>query len=417
MKKILLQYFPSLDNYGTAMMGLVTAQFLSDHFGGDVEIHADLNSDEIIPEVTGELRGSVPVRRFTPPRHQQIQRSRGLLRVFRQLSAAKGYGEFDLVLVLAGDGISEYYGRWNALVKSLIFYFQRFHCPVVLVGQTLGPFHLFRNRLLLPRLLRRIPVFTRDQWSHDYLQEEWQGKQNLHQGADLAFCDLPLQHDRSIEREILERYHLVPDRYVTVIVSGLVKQYCTDRRVYFRNWHEILCRLAVHPRLREKQICLLAHTFANYGDEGAIIAELVAGLPEDLRQRVVPVTERMLPTRARCVLGNGYLTITGRMHASISTFQMGKPAIVLSYSKKYEGIIGRNLNRPDLILEAGRNDALWENCGSARSPDGTLADRIDEKVRYICENYDRLTGEIRKEAAVQKQQAESMLQQCVAFVR
>lgn len=40
------------------------------------------------------------------------------------------------------------------------------------------------------------------------------------------------------------------------------------------------------------------------------------------------------------------------MHAAVSTFQMGKPAICLSYSPKYKGVISDGLNLSELVIEA-----------------------------------------------------------------
>ena len=37
---------------------------------------------------------------------------------------------------------------------------------------------------------------------------------------------------------------------------------------------------------------------------------------------------------------------------------MGKPAISLSYSIKYKGVISDGLNLPELVIE--KNDSLWE---------------------------------------------------------
>jgi len=409
VKRILIRHFSSLDNYGTAMMGLVVSQFLSDHFRGEVEIHTDSKTDEIVSEVAGELRGPVRMQRYVSSYAHRFERSGRLAGLFWRVVSAREYRKFDLVVILGGDDISEYYSRYGALKESMHLRLQRFFCPIVLLGQTIGPFRLFLNRFFLRRSLRPITVITRDQWCYEYLRDELNLKKNLHQGADLAFCDLPLQHNDSIRQEILERYRLVPNQYVTVIVSALSRVYCNDREVYFRNWRETICRLAANPFLHEKKICLLAHTFANHGDEGEQIAELYQTLPKEAQQRIVLVTERILPARARFLLGEGYLTITGRMHASISTFQVGKPAIVLSYSKKYDGIIGGNLNRPDLIIDAREETGLWER--------NRIADAIDKKIRYLCEKYDKISYEIRERVSVQKQLAESMLKTCVEFAR
>lgn len=408
MKKILIQHFPSLDNYGTAMMGLIMSQFLFDHFGGNVEIYTDLDSDEIIPEVLEELQGTVSVKRYSHPYSVKFQCSRGLIKRFWQVFGLHVYKEFDLVVILGGDDISEYYSRYGALIESIKIYLLRFYCPVVLAGQTMGPFNRLLNRQVLRHTLRPVPVIVRDQWCYDYLREELKLGKNLYQGADLAFYDLPLQHDLSIQQEVLDNYHLVPNQYITVNVSGSIGTYTQNRQAYFQAWREIICRLAKHPLLQEKKICLLAHTFGIYGDEGENLTEFYPTLPEEVQQQVVLVKERILPTRARFILGNGYLTIAGRMHATVSTYQMGKPAVALSYSTKYGGVIGRNLNRSDLIIEA-RGAELWET--------QKIVELIDDKVRYLCENYDQITGEIREQVAVQKQRAESTLQKCVEFVK
>jgi colanic acid/amylovoran biosynthesis protein len=101
-----------------------------------------------------------------------------------------------------------------------------------------------------------------------------------------------------------------------------------------------------------------------------------------------------MPTRARFILGNGYLTITGRMHAAVSTLQMGTPAIALSYSAKYKGVIGMNLDRNDLIIESN-DKALWDKKQIARL--------VREKVDYIVQNYEQLCQEISGKVSEQKQ--------------
>jgi colanic acid/amylovoran biosynthesis protein len=282
------------------------------------------------------------------------------------------------------------------------------YSPVVLVGQTIGPFNRWINWQIVRRTLKSVPIITRDEWCSRYLQQELNLKQNVFHGADLAFCDLPLQSNKDIEQDILRQYGLVSNQYITVILSGHHSAYCKDRTLYLQVWQEVIQRLAAEPMLQDKKICLLAHTFHPYGDEGKNIEEVCRMLPQNIREQIIPVTERILPTRARFILGNGYLTITGRMHASVSTFQMGKPAVVLSYSKKYDGVIGSNLNRQDLILNAN-DSVLWES--------RKIPDMIGEKVRYICGNYNRLTEEIRNRAAVQKELAAYSLQKCVEFVK
>jgi hypothetical protein len=134
--------------------------------------------------------------------------------------------------------------------------------------------------------------------------------------------------------------------------------YTPDRGLYLQRWKETVEGLLDLPQMAGRRICLLAHTYGIYGDESRNVVDVFSLLSEEARQRVVPVPDRILPTRARFILGNGLFTISGRMHPAVSTFQMGKPAIALAYSKKYNGVIGTMIGRGDLILDA--NDIVEE---------------------------------------------------------
>jgi len=87
------------------------------------------------------------------------------------------------------------------------------------------------------------------------------------------------------------------------------------------------------------------------------------------------------------------------MHAAISTFQLYKPAISLSYSIKYKGVIGDSLGMNDLIIEA-RSDVLWSS--------GKIAELVIEKVEYVLKNYDKIISRI--EPAVDKNKKMAMAQ-------
>ena len=64
MKRILIEHFQSLDNYGTGMMGLVTVQALADRYGtAEVEFHCDFADAATLEAVRRELRGDVRLYR------------------------------------------------------------------------------------------------------------------------------------------------------------------------------------------------------------------------------------------------------------------------------------------------------------------------------------------------------------------
>ena len=95
----------------------------------------------------------------------------------------------------------------------------------------------------------------------------------------------------------------------------------------------------------------------------------------------------MDPLQARFILGNGYLTITGRMHGAISTLQMRKPAISIAYSVKYKGVIGEGLDLNELIVEGSKKEDWKKNI---------IEKNVCNKLEYVLSNYDNLIEKINK---------------------
>jgi len=395
MKKIFIHRFHCLNNYGSGMMGLVTLDQLDRKLNGQAEFYIQAENDAVLDEIRSELDRPISIK-LHPKKEIDWSKWKWIrsLQKRQYLIDASEILPYDAVFILGGDDLSEYYT--DKIYRDLLQYWRwSLSRPVILWQQSMGPFRRPKNRLVMKYFYRKIPIYVRDAWSKQYLAREFGLTKNVYQGADLAFYDLPLQKDKSIEKDILQRYGLQPDNYITLVISGLQgKYYTSDKQAYFTAYRQLLERLRQHPFTASLPVVLLAHTFPPHGNEAKQIREFLQFLPDDMKENLIPVTEKILPTRARFILGNGRLTITGRMHAAISTFQPGKPAISLSYSAKYEGVIGRNLNRSDLIIDADK-PALWNS--------GEIVDLIMEKVDYTAENYDRLLREIRHKTHEQKQ--------------
>ena len=88
------------------------------------------------------------------------------------------------------------------------------------------------------------------------------------------------------------------------------------------------------------------------------------------------------------------------MHAAISTFQMGKPAISLSYSIKYSGVIGEGLGLKDLVIESS-GDNYWEN--------NYLNDSILQKIDYVYKNEEKLLCKIKESVNICKSEVLEMI--------
>ena len=404
VKKIFIHRFHCLNNYGTAMLGLVTINELQKRYGADTQFYCQCNGYSSFDEIQSELAKPIQlsnhtVKNFVTSKYKWV-RSYQKRKYLIDSSEVAGYDE---IFVLGGDDLSEYYTK--KIYRDLLQYWRWSKAAkLFLLGQSIGPFDAWRNRLVMKHFYKHIPIFVRDVWSKDYLKKEFGLDNNVYQSADLAFMDLPLQSQKKLETEILNHYRLEPKKYITLVISGLQGKYYTpDKTDYFNAYKSLITNILNDKNFIDKKIVLLAHTFPPHGDEAAQINDFIDFLktdsfftPEILNQITV-ITDKIMATRARFILGNGYMTLTGRMHAAISTLQMGTPAIALSYSAKYQGVIGLNLDRTDLIIESNKPE-LWQNA--------SIVKLITDKMDYIKANYDRLSNEIRNKVSIQKKSVE-----------
>jgi len=394
-KKVFIHHFHCLNNYGSAMMGLITLNELQKRYGKDTVFYCQCNGYSSFEEIQSELAQPIQLRH-----HQSVNPVTSRFKWIRSLqkrkylvdaSEVKGYDE---VIILGGDDLSEYYT--TKIYRELLKYWRwSKSVKVVLLGQSIGPFSRPKNKMVMKYLYHNIPIFVRDYWSKKYLKEAFNLDKNIIQGADLAFLDLPLQSDTNIEKEILKKYHLIPQKYISIVISGLQgKYYTSDKNAYYKVYKNLINNILNENKYKDFKIILLAHTFPPHGNESELINDFLIFSNLQENDRVIAVTDKILPTRARFILGNGLMTVTGRMHAAISTLQMGKPAIALSYSAKYKGVIGMNLNRNDLIIESNK-PSLWN--------ESVMTQLIWEKINYVFQNYEQISREIKQKVEEQKQ--------------
>lgn len=298
------------------------------------------------------------------------------------------------LVILGGDDISEYYGI-EGLEKELNRLKNiKNDMKVLLVGQTMGPFSSENRKKLVKESLDKISIYSRDEVTKKYMENEI-GIKNIKKSSDLAFLNLPNQNNKTEEITVLEKYKLKND-YITIVPSGLSNCYCEDQEIYIKRWISIIND--IRKNYKEKKIVLLAHVLVNSNDDRKIIEKIYDGL--DDKKKIIKINDELLPLHARFILGNGDLTITGRMHAAISTFQMKKPAISLSYSIKYEGVIGKGLGLSELIIDA-MGEELWSG--------NYLNNSIINKIGWIYENYETICNKINISVEKCKEEALNMI--------
>lgn len=374
-EKVLVLHGENTFNYGTFMMLISLISTMSKK--GDYDFLVRFNSKEDYDRLITELDDeSIQVTYVQNSKYvtKSIIDKLGAIKfqIIDNVNSLKKLNP-DKIIILGGDDYSEYYRGWKIIFDLIVVRRLSVKCKTILVGQTMGPFHSWR-KIASRWAFKNSVIITRDPITYEYLKNELNYGGVLCNSSDLAFLDLPLQKTKN-------RFKLKARSYVTVVPSGLWSHYSDTEEEYIQEWKIIIESLAeLHP---DKKIVFLPHvTRPSKSDDRKMVNLLKKSLKNN--EDLIFINNEMTATEARKILGNGYLTITGRMHASISTFQMGIPAIPISYSVKYKGIIGRTLGLEKLICEKFDNKI------------------VIEKVKYVDQNYNEITKQIKEKVSEAK---------------
>jgi colanic acid/amylovoran biosynthesis protein len=385
--KLLVLHIPNTLNYGSMMMAENLFFYLSRELAQE-----DL---ELVIVTPGPEETGTRLRRALGPaidhltintvepqkiyRGSKIEKALALLlgvgvhRVLSPLALS-----VDGVVVLGGDDFSEDYGYIGPLLELLMFRaFVRSGIDVAMCGQTIGPFYSWRRPLFRHLLARVTEITARDPITYQYLCDEFKLK-NVSPGADLAF--LPLVREKEDQEIKLNQ------PYFTIVPSELLWKYARDPQR--SNYINCLTELAIKllKKFNDCQLLILPHVVtADIDDDRLAGRDLYINLKRhgiDVSQMVF-LDGELLPCQARQLLGSSQFVITGRMHAAISSFACGVPALSLSYSRKYWGIIGEYLGMKELIIDV--RDQSWSDIGEM------ALKRID----YINDQYEEIVAKIK----------------------
>lgn len=397
--KIMISHIPNTFNYGSAMMAINLIYYLNKKIRGDVSFFVDTRTNEDLQNLIKSTGlKNIEVNKVLPDKKAFVAGKN----VSMDLNWIGAYCDgiinyYDCFIVLGGDDLSEYYSK-EQLVYEL-FKINRIatKIPVFLIGQTIGPFTAWRKGYAAD-MLKTTRIFARDYLTVKYLKSEL-GFENITKSSDLAFLKLPGQDDYNVE-SILNKYNLLKNNYITMIPSGLVRCYTDNYKKYIENLIRIIEYIITK---RQIKIVLMPHVlWPEASNDKPIIEEIMKQIGGIYSEKLISIDDILLPLDARVILGNGIISIAGRMHGAISTFQMGKPAISLSYSVKYQGVIGEGLECQDLIVEAS-DYKKWEY--------GEIALETINKVEYLLNNYMAFVSRIRSKVALCKNEVFQMIDQ------
>lgn len=407
MKKIVIMFAFTTYNYGSFMMVINFIEYISS-LSGDKRIKFLVNydTDDDLERLKIETSGKYDIKRLVVKNVSLKKYHRNIISVLNAQIKDGLIEKPDAIVYLGGDSLSEYYRGWRIIEEMYKIYKFSKASKVFLLGQTIGPFKWWREKVA-SFCFRNCYIYSRDAKSYEYVKNKLNLK-NIFKFQDLALLDLPRQNDKELKSSILKKYGLVENEYITVVPSGASEQYTESFEDYIKSWVKIVTRLVNNTHLKDKKIVLLSHVSRpDYKSDGRIIRHILDKLDSTDKDRIVSIDKELLATDARIILGFGLVTLGSRMHSVISTLQMSKPAIALSYSVKYAGVIGEEFKMKELVIES-RGKSIWEN--------EKLIDEINRKIEYVFDNYDQVRKVISCELEKNKKIIIERLQEIVKII-
>lgn len=301
MRALILWAEPASTNLGVRALAEGTAQLLEQAFAG-CQVEYQGNGPGDAPVRIGSSRAQA--KRLLTWRNELVDYVR----------------TFDLVVdTRAGDSFADIYGLSRLWTMSLMTAsVVRAGVPMVLGPQTIGPFDTARGRLLGRATLRAARVaMARDEVSADVAT-------SLGRAVDCVATDVVFA---------LPRPAAPVSRDVVLNPSGLLwhPNPHVDHEEY-RDAVRSLCR-GLHSRGR--RVSLFAHVLDSplVDNDVPVVTQLAAELGD---------VESLVPTDladARAMLATAAVVVGSRMHACLNALSVGRPAVPLAYSRKFEPLL------------------------------------------------------------------------------
>ncbi len=358
--KLLVYNIPNTLNYGSMMMAESLFYRLTKEYSGDrieflvVTPKAEETRTRLC-EALGKEAENVTIKAIHPRDVIAGKKISKLLSTVTEIGLKNklhpDVQDVDGVVVLGGDDFTEDYGYIGPVLALLTFRgFNKIGKKVIMCGQTIGPFYSWRKPVVKHLLKCVTQIIARDPITYRYLSEDFK-LNNVTLAADLAF--LPLARES-------ESQDVKPSgEYFTIVPSELIWKYARekDREKYL----QVLTNVAAYilERWPDSKLLILPHVVNQDGDilAGRDILIILRRNGID-STRIIFEQRKLLPYQARQLLSGSRLVVTGRMHAAISSLESGVPAVSLSYSRKYWGIIGEYLGMEDFIVDV--RDKNWD---------------------------------------------------------
>lgn len=277
-----------------------------------------------------------------------IPTKKGRGRWLSKNAVLKELAESDFVTSIAGgDSFSDIYGLGRFLYVSLpqilVILLGK---PLILLPQTLGPFHSGMVKYLAGYIMRNSSaVYSRDHESLNEIREQFKDgriHEKLRFCYDVGFIIDPIR-PAEVSIEGCMGNDSIPGDLVGINVSGLLYAGGYDhgnmfglKMDYRQLIHEIIEYMIVQKKTR---VLLVPHVFGVQESDSAVCEEIYRRLKEKYRDDILIVRGEYDQNEMRYMIGLCSFFIGSRMHACISALSQCIPTVSIAYSRKFAGVM------------------------------------------------------------------------------
>lgn len=268
------------------------------------------------------------------------------------------YYDADVVLSIGGDSLTEDYGKLLFLPYVINFLFPiLLKKPIVLSGESIGPFKWWVNKVLARFLFNRMRLITlREENSRASLRKLKIERVPIYVTADSAFLLEPISTQRSLE--ILQKEGLRVKRFplVGISASKITSYYKRDNDSFeqrYQKYIKLIARITDYIiDSLDAVVIFIPHSTETWkkNDDRTVAAD-VYKLMDKNREKIILIKGDYPVEESKGIIGQCDLFISTRLHATIASTSMCVPTIAIGYSSKTEGIIGKMLGYKEYALD------------------------------------------------------------------
>lgn len=269
----------------------------------------------------------------------------GFYSKFRIFKIYRIKNDFDCLVDLSGDTISDDYGRLTALglLYDIFIYKCVLRKPYVIYAQSLGPFNSIITRIAAKLSFRLVDLLIiREHITKSYLEDL--GISKFVMGVDSAF--ILSAANKSRRDEILHGEKIPLNK---AIIGINMSQHIYDLKNKADEYIDMHVRL-INNLIEnfDVNVLLIPHVIHEGFDDLDVSMMVYSRIKND---GVYILEGDYTSEELKSIIGQCDLFIGARMHATIASTSMFVPTVGIAYSHKMHGIIGEMLGLEDYIID------------------------------------------------------------------